>query len=75
MFSNGLVAVRLDDGWGYINKKGEVVIKGQFGDAYPFSDNGLALVSVDGHYGFINTKGKYVIELCDIEIEYEEKLN
>ena len=61
MFSKDLVAVKLDDGWGYVNSKGKVVIKGQFSEANPFSDNGLALVSVDGHYGYINTEGKFVI--------------
>ena len=61
LFSKGLAAVKFSDGWGYINKKGDVVIPGQFGEAYPFSDNGLALVKLDGYYGFINTKGKYVV--------------
>lgn len=61
VFSKGLVAVRTEDGWGYINKKGELVIMPQFEEAYPFSDNGLALVCLDGFYGFINTKGKYEV--------------
>lgn len=61
MFSQDLVAVKLDDGWGYVNSKGKVVIKGQFGEAHPFADNGLALVSIDGHYGYINTEGKFEI--------------
>ena len=61
LFSKGLVAVKFSDGWGYINKKGDVVISGQFSEATPFSDNGLALVKLDGYYGFINTKGKYVV--------------
>ena len=61
LFEKGLVAVRTEDGWGYMNKKGELVIKAQFEEAYPFADNGLALVSLDGFYGYINTKGKYEI--------------
>lgn len=61
LFSNNLVAVKLDDGWGYMNNKGEVKINAQFEKAYPFADNGLALVSLDGFYGFINLKGQYVI--------------
>ena len=61
MFSKNLVAVKLDDGWGYVNQKGEVVIKGQFGEANPFAENGLALVAIDGHYGYINTEGKFEI--------------
>jgi len=61
VFSCDLVAVRTQDGWGYMNKKGELVIKAQFEEAYPFSNNGLALVYLDGGYGFINTKGRYVV--------------
>lgn len=67
-FSEGLAAVRLEDGgkWGYINTEGEMVISPQFNKANQFSD-GLALVGVgsdhggNGLYGFINQKGHLVI--------------
>lgn len=49
--------------YGYINKKGEVVIKPQFVYAKHFRE-GLALVADDTHgpYGYIDTTGKVVIE-------------
>ena len=67
VFSCGLVAVRTQEGWGYMNTKGELVIDAQFEEAHPFSNNGLALVFLDGNYGFINTKGKYVVNPTYIE--------
>lgn len=67
VFSCDLVAVKTIDGWGYMNKKGELVIKAQFEEAYPFSNNGLALVFLDGNYGFINTEGRYVVNPMYIE--------
>jgi len=61
VFNYGLVAVLTDEGWGYADKSGKLVITPQFEEANPFTNNGLALVCLAGHYGFINTKGKYVI--------------
>lgn len=61
MFSCGLLAVEFNDGWGYVNEKGETKIAGQFTEATPFSENGLALVGVNGMYGFINTRGEFEI--------------
>ncbi|WP_020533756.1 WG repeat-containing protein [Flexithrix dorotheae] len=46
--------------WGYINGKGQVVIKPQFYGAGVFSE-GLAPVRKNGFYGFINNEGKYII--------------
>lgn len=50
-----------DMGFGYIDKKGEVVIEPQFIYAARFSE-GLAYVDNGGKYGYINTSGEYVIE-------------
>ena len=70
-FSEDMAAVRIFRYWGYIDKKGELVIKPQFKEAGEFSD-GLAYVrKPESHtYGFINKKGKLVIS--DI---YEEAQN
>ncbi len=57
----GLIAVKLDGVWGYMNTKGNLVIKPQFVRAHNFSD-GLALVSLKGRYGYIDTTGKYIIK-------------
>ncbi len=61
LFSKNLLAVKFDEGWGYINSKGKVKIEGQFDKAYPFADNGIALVSIGGSYGYINTDGEFVV--------------
>lgn len=62
-FANGLAPVRKGDKWGYINKKGEVVIPYQYSGAYEFSPNGLASVEKNAYWGFINTKGEMVINI------------
>ena len=63
IFCEGFVSVQLGDKWGYINKKGKLVINAQFDSAEKFDEKtGLAVVSNDGYYGYINKKGEYVIE-------------
>ncbi len=59
--NSGLYPIIQDSLFGYINTKGEVVIKPQFEKAAQFSE-GLAYFEKDGKYGFINTKGEVVIE-------------
>lgn len=61
LFSNGLLAVKLDKKWGYINEKGEIAINPQFEEAYAFADNGLARVTTGSRLGYIDKSGKYVI--------------
>lgn len=46
--------------WGYIDKKGNVVISPQFDDVRYFSE-GLALVYASGKFGYINPKGEFAI--------------
>ena len=59
-FSDGLVRVRkVGGGYGFINKKGEIVIDLQF-DSYDFKE-GLARVTVGDQFGFIDKKGQLVI--------------
>jgi len=45
-FSEGLAPVQVEEKWGYINQKGEIVIKPQFDAAFAFRD-GLAHVAVE----------------------------
>ena len=63
-FSEGLanVSIRTNYGpetWGYINQKGDFVIKPQFQLAKPF-DHGLAQVFLNGQEGYIDKSGKFV---------------
>lgn len=59
-FGDGLLPVRLDHKWGFIDKTGKYVINPQFDDATPFAD-GLARVKLGGKWGFIDKTGKLVI--------------
>jgi len=66
-FSNGLASVCLYDSevnkYGYINKKGEVIISMKYRQTGPSSfDNGLARVSVNGQTVLIDTVGKIVFK-------------
>ena len=51
----------IDGKWGYINQRGEVVIKPQFGDVGDFSE-GLAVVQIGDKWGYINQAGEIVIK-------------
>lgn len=54
--------IEQDGKYGYIDKKGNVVIEPQFIDAYAF-DEGIALVKLENKlYGFIDEEGQLVIE-------------
>ena len=62
-FSEGLAAFReykFSGKWGYVDLRGEVVIKPQFDEVGFFSD-GLAWVRMNDTYGFIDKYGKLVI--------------
>lgn len=73
-YSDGLLAVKKDGKWGYLDEKGEVVIDFIYDEctvlegcenkavkAYP-AHNGFILVCVNGKFGFIDLKGNTVIE-------------
>lgn len=80
LFKEGLLAVKVDDNWGYIDKSGSFVIEPQFWKAQNFQSNGLAVVG--GHcvkngedylgLGVIDKNGNYVIEP---EYDIIEKFN
>jgi hypothetical protein len=61
-FSEGLAAMTgKDDRFGFINKKGEVVIDYQYDEVTRYV-NGLARVNILSKWGFIDTKGNLVIK-------------
>lgn len=47
--------------WGYINDRGEWVIKPQYEYAAQFQSNGYAVVQVNGHSGMIDLMGRQVV--------------
>jgi len=60
-FSEGLSVLEHDSGtYGFVNKKGGIVISPCFERAYSFSE-GLAAVKLDGKWGFIDKNGKFII--------------
>ena len=59
-FSEGLLAVKVNGLWGYVNSSGDMVIAPQFDDAAEFSE-GLAAVAINFRWGYINKTGKFVI--------------
>lgn len=67
MHSNECAAVKVGDKWGYINSKGEIVIKAQYENAKSFS-NGLAGIKDGEFWSFIDADNKKVItgEYCDV---------
>lgn len=59
-FSEGLAAVCVDDMWGFINGKNELVIPLEY-DGADFFFEGLAAVQKDGKWGFIDKSNKLII--------------
>jgi hypothetical protein len=64
-----LFPVKIGDSYGYINRKGEIVINPQFDQATLFR-NGVALVKTGEQYAYINEKGEYLSTK-----RYKEALN
>lgn len=70
VFKEGLAAISNDkDRFGFINKKGEIVIPFEFDEVTNFS-NGLARVNILGKWGFINKNG-----VLEIEADYDFALD
>ncbi len=59
-FSDGLAAVRLPDGFGYLLPDGTELLCG-LDDAYPFCE-GYAIAILGEHYGLLDKSGKWVLE-------------
>ena len=73
-FSCGLLRIRVNGKWGFINKNGEMAIPAQWDHVYDF-DEGLTEVFIGslnkrgkpdvGKHGIINAVGEYVIPLTE----------
>lgn len=67
-FSCGLVKVRIDEKYGYINELGELAIQAIYDSAQDFTIGGLSIVSQGKKLGIINKEGNPVIDLKYDEI-------
>ncbi len=62
LFREGLLAVKTENGWGYIDESGAYVIEPQFYIAYNFMSNGLAIAGNGSGLGLIDKSGNYILE-------------
>jgi len=60
-FSEGLVAIRVDGLWGYMNRAGDIVIEPRFQEAYTFT-NGVAGVRAGRVLTFVDTTGRLLFD-------------
>lgn len=60
-FSEGFAIASQNGKYGFINNKGEFVIKPTFQECKPFSQ-GLAAVKMNNKWGYIDSDGDYVID-------------
>lgn len=64
-FNEGLAAVKINGKWGFINKKGKVIIEPQFENPISYRigfHEGLAAVRRDKKWGFIDKKGNVIVD-------------
>ena len=61
-YSEGLVVLKKDGKWGFINTRGKIEIQFICDWAGAFSE-GLAPIAIDGKYGYINKVGRIAIAL------------
>ena len=66
--SNEIYAVKLDDKWALINKKGDI-LNNEYDD-YTYSKGDYVIVQKDGKYGIITTTGEVKIEPTYEELQY-----
>jgi hypothetical protein len=72
-FIGGIAAVKKNGKWGYINKKGRVMISCKYDRVTPFKD-GLAMVSKDGVWSIINELGGVIVAECHESTEWSEDI-
>jgi hypothetical protein len=67
-FSCGLVKVRVDGKYGFVNELGELAIQAIYDNAQDFTNGGQSIVSLGKKWGIVNKEGKAVIDLKYDEI-------
>ncbi len=60
--SDGLIAYKQGDLWGYIDSEGEIIVEPRFAYAKSFSNGMAAVGNAEGMWGFINREYKQVID-------------
>ena len=65
-YSEGLIRVKLNNQYGYVDKNGKEITSPQYDSVLGFFD-GMAVVEKNKKFGFINTEGQEVIP-----VQYEE---
>lgn len=63
IFTNNTIFLTKKDGkYGYINKKGEIVVECIYNDATEQNEYGYSAINKNGKWGVINSEGKIIIE-------------
>lgn len=71
LFSQGLLGVRINGKWGFINDRGEIVLDFIYEHIMEFDTKKNAIVKKNGKWGLINTKGEVIIDfLFDSFLNY-----
>lgn len=55
-----IFAVKINNKWGYVNKKSDIIIPCQYDDAFPFNEEEIAKINLAGKSGWIDKKGRIV---------------
>jgi len=61
-YRSGVLAVRKNGQWGFINLSGEFVIEPAYDEVNVGFSNGYCMVKQDGKWGVIDTSGRFAIE-------------
>lgn len=73
IFSNGLLSVKVNDKYNYVNETGELINDSFYDTAEDFNEYGYAIVSKDNNYGIIGKDGKEIVSLKYSDIDYLDK--
>ena len=75
-FNQGLLRLKKDGRWGFVNNKGKVIIDFMYEDVQDFTDTGVSIVRKDGKWGAINVSGQTVIPFnCQFSKDVENLLD
>lgn len=56
-FSEGLAAVRTEEGYGFVDPAGEMIVPAEYEEAEPFT-NGVGAVCADGKWAYVDNAGR-----------------